>query len=78
MTDSNASICFHCGQSTEPSGEEGLNRLPDGRACPACAERTLDALPPLLPGGYAAGTEAELEVEPRSEPGSFEGPDAPA
>ena len=26
-----------------------INRLSDGRFCPACAERTLDALPSLLP-----------------------------
>ena len=27
-----------------------MNRLADGRACPTCAERLLETLPPLFPG----------------------------
>lgn len=40
--------CIQCGQNT--GDVTRFNRLPDGRACPACAERLLDMLPPLLPG----------------------------
>lgn len=40
-------ICIHCGLSA--GSPPRLNRLEDGRLCPACAERLLDALPPLLP-----------------------------
>jgi len=42
-------VCFHCGQSTA-SVDEGprLNRLADGRPCPACADRLLRSLPSLV------------------------------
>jgi hypothetical protein len=49
MSESAVPVCFHCGLSTE-SGEDGpqLNRLPDGQACPACADRLLASLPSLV------------------------------
>lgn len=47
MSGSNPTRCFTCG---EPAGDPPvLNRLSDGRPCPACAERALEALPSLLP-----------------------------
>ena len=40
-------LCFTCGLAvTEPPR---LNQLPSGETCPACRDRLLDALPPLLP-----------------------------
>jgi hypothetical protein len=42
-----ATICFTCG---EPVGEPyRLNRLEDGKICPTCCERVLQALPPIFP-----------------------------
>ncbi len=42
-----STLCIHCGLSAgEPPR---LNRLEDGKVCPACAERLLAILPPLLP-----------------------------
>jgi hypothetical protein len=40
-------VCIACGKATGPKAK--LNRLPDGRPCPSCAERILDRLPALLP-----------------------------
>ena len=38
--------CFRCGR---PVGEPpAINELPDGRPCPACAERLLESLPPIF------------------------------
>ena len=42
-----ATVCFQCGQSVGDPPQ--LNRLPDGRRCPACRDRALDAIPPALP-----------------------------
>lgn len=40
-------LCFTCGLTvTEPPQ---LNHLPNGESCPACRDRLLDSLPPLLP-----------------------------
>jgi len=47
MSGSNPTRCFTCGEPA--AGRRVINRLSDGRFCPACAERTLDALPSLLP-----------------------------
>ncbi|MBM3991512.1 MAG: hypothetical protein FJ298_10965 [Planctomycetes bacterium] len=47
MRRENYPICFQCGQATGDLTR--FNRLHDGRACPACAERLLAALPSLLP-----------------------------
>ena len=40
-------VCISCGQATGPGPR--LNRFADGRPCPACRDRILDALPPALP-----------------------------
>jgi hypothetical protein len=66
MKDSAPPVCFHCGLPTE-SGEEGprLNRLPDGRPCPACGDRLLQSLPSLV-------REVAVELEPLEEP-EYEG-----
>jgi DNA-directed RNA polymerase subunit RPC12/RpoP len=40
-------VCFTCGmQLGEPMR---LNRLDNGQICPACRERVLSSLPPVLP-----------------------------
>lgn len=48
MTEPRPSLCMTCGLEASPTVR--MNRLADGRACPACLERLLDDLPPLLPG----------------------------
>ena len=58
-------ICFHCGQSAAVSTR--FNRLPDGRPCPACAERLLASLAPPLPG-YDPANETLPEQVEASEP----------
>ncbi len=40
-------VCFTCGHRTDT--EKLGNRLPDGKPCPSCFERVLDAQAPLLP-----------------------------
>jgi hypothetical protein len=40
-------ICFYCGKSFSLTA---LNRASGGEPCPVCAERLLQALPPLIPG----------------------------
>lgn len=53
-----ASICITCG--LDAGSGHALNRTADGRACPACAERLLDSLPPLFPGfGHLLESPAE-------------------
>ena len=47
MADASDSICFYCSQAFTLDGR--LNRTEDGRPCPICAERLLEALPPLVP-----------------------------
>ena len=60
--DATPSICFTCAQATDEGTE--LNRLEDGRVCPSCAERLIEDLPSLLPGGAPAEPE---EVEEAAE-----------
>lgn len=48
MTAPSPTLCFTCGLAL--SAPPRLNQLPNGSPCPACRERLLDALPPLLPG----------------------------
>ncbi len=63
MPESASPVCFHCGQATESRGEEPrLNRLPDGRPCPICANRLLEMLPSLV-RGVAAEMRAVEEAE---------------
>ncbi len=60
MADHAPPVCFHCGQATESQGEEPrLNRLPDGRPCPICADRLLQMLPSLVRGVVAEMRSAE-------------------
>jgi len=47
MAGTNPTRCFTC--SAPAADASALNRLPDGRICPACAERALEAQPSLLP-----------------------------
>jgi recombinational DNA repair protein (RecF pathway) len=60
MRRENHPICFQCGQTTGDLTR--FNRLHDGRACPACADRLLAALPSLLPR-KSAPTELAQAVE---------------
>jgi hypothetical protein len=71
MAESTPSICFVCGQRADAANQ--LNRLPDGRPCPTCADRLLAMLPPALPAfvEVAEPVEDELASEPYAEP--FEG-----
>jgi len=73
MMDGESPLCFHCGQPTE-SGEEGprLNRLEDGRACPACADRLLQSLPSLV---REVALELESLEEPEYEGVEYDGPE---
>ena len=59
MSDSAEPICFFCSQAFQVSGQ--LNRMPDGRPCPICANRLMESLPPLMPGGMPAGRTGETE-----------------
>jgi len=54
-------VCITCGKATGPKAK--LNRLPDGRPCPSCAERILDSLPAILPRPAE-----ELDFEEWNEP----------
>lgn len=68
--------CIQCGQNTGDATR--FNRLPDGRACPACADRLLEMLPPLLPGVPQDGlndSAEELEsLEARDDDGDYDRP----
>jgi hypothetical protein len=65
-------VCFACGQST--GQRPRLNRLTDGRVCPACRDRLMDSLPPLLPSHLAEvsleGWEDEEEDSEDYSPGA--------
>lgn len=45
-------VCFSCGQAA--GAPLRLNYLSSGEVCPACRDRVLEALSPLLPGRRAA------------------------
>ena len=42
-----SAVCFQCGHTVGDPPQ--LNRLADGRRCPACRDRALDSVPPALP-----------------------------
>jgi hypothetical protein len=63
-------VCIACGRPTGPGPR--LNQLPDGRTCPACRDRLLDTLPPVLPSALA-----ELSLEEWSDEGDDSGDDYP-
>ena len=46
---------------------ERLNRLEDGRRCPACRDRHLAMVPPILPGYQLEELSNEAEHDPQSE-----------
>lgn len=75
MRRENHPICFQCGQTTGDLTR--FNRLHDGRACPACADRLLAALPSLLPR-KSAPTELAQAVENDLDDGDDTGFDAGA
>jgi hypothetical protein len=50
-------LCIHCG--LEAGHPPRLNRFEDGRVCPACADRLLASLPPVLPADVA-----QVEADP--------------
>jgi len=61
MSDAPATLCFTCGQ---PAGDPPvLNSLSDGRRCPTCRDRVLEALPPALPREQAVEPETAEEPE---------------
>jgi len=49
-------VCFSCGQAAGVPLR--LNYLSSGEVCPACRDRVLEALSPLLPGRRAANKRA--------------------
>jgi DNA-directed RNA polymerase subunit RPC12/RpoP len=54
-------VCFQCGH---PVGDPPqLHRLADGRRCPACRERALDAIPPALPAERPALDDSPFQGE---------------
>ena len=62
MSRASDSICFYCSQRFQLDGS--MNRTSDGRPCPICAERLLEALPPLIPAlerAAAAGEEGQQQ-----------------
>ncbi len=71
--DGSAPICFQCGQATTTDTGR-LNHLDDGRPCPACSERVMASLRPLLPGWDEGDVAEQAET---AAPESFDpGPDA--
>lgn len=49
-------VCFHC---TQPIGDPPrLNELADGQVCPACRDRLLEELPPIVHSPVRAGAAA--------------------
>jgi hypothetical protein len=62
MSGASDSICIYCNQRFQLDGS--MNRTSDGRPCPHCAERLLDALPPLIPAsGRAAAVDEHGDEE---------------
>jgi hypothetical protein len=67
-------LCIHCGLSA--GHPPRLNRLEDGRVCPACADRLLMSLPPALPGSaQLEDAEDESEDELEAETSEYGPPD---
>ncbi len=56
-------LCIHCG--LDAGNPPRLNRFEDGRVCPACADRLLASLPPVLPSDprHAEASPEEIENE---------------
>lgn len=62
MASPKPTLCFTCGQ--EVGEPPRLNKLPEGRSCPACRDRLLDSLPSLLPSQLVPDSIA-IETRPR-------------
>ena len=48
MAQPNRSLCISCGRDADEANS--INRLSDGRPCPACMDRLLERVPPPFPG----------------------------
>ena len=48
MAQPNRSLCITCGRDADEANS--INRLSDGRPCPACMDRLLERVPPPFPG----------------------------
>ena len=55
--------CMQCGGPVE-----ALNRLENGRRCPACRDRHLAMVPPLLPGYRLEELASEADQDAPAEP----------
>ena len=55
--------CMRCGGPAE-----ALNRLESGRRCPACRDRHLAMVPPILPGYRLEELACEADDDPGLEP----------
>jgi len=66
-------LCIHCGLSAGHPPK--LNRLDDGKICPACAERLLACLPPLLPAFASLGDGAPDDDEPQRGAAAYDAAD---
>jgi hypothetical protein len=74
MIDSSETVCITCGL---PSGDPPrLNHLPGGQVCPACRDRLLATLPPLLPSDSGEQLRDE-EREPSMPESTTWGPHIP-
>lgn len=75
MSEERDPLCFQCSQPV--TSPPRINYLADGDPCPACHNRFVDSLPPLLPGEFGAGIEEgefpELEVAEHENVDEFRG-----
>ncbi|QDU69271.1 hypothetical protein [Engelhardtia mirabilis] len=71
MESSREPVCFTCKQ---PLGDPPiLNEIEGGQACPACAMRVLESLPPVLPrSGAPIGERDWAPAVAREDESSFE------
>lgn len=85
MSEGSEIVCFHCGQSV--GDPPRLNEMPDGEPCRACADRLLDALPPIFHTPIVAPVEgrrmdrgelARIDEHVRADRDSDLGDDQPA
>ena len=65
-------VCFTCGMGADDPPR--LNRLENGQICPACRDRVLESLPPILPD--LKGVRGIASVEPAETPDESDDPPA--
>ena len=65
-------VCFTCGMGA--GDPPRLNRLENGQICPACRDRVLESLPPILPD--LKGVRGIASVERSESPDESDGPPA--